>query len=206
MIKIQSLLKSSAVAALVSASLFTVASTNEAPVKTADNYSLNDLSPKSVHHQASRYISWFINDYHYKKPKLGDKESAEIFDRYIEMLDPNKSYFLAKDIQSFEKYRFKLDDSISYGMLTPSFEIYGVFQQRWKERNEFAMKLLEKEFDFNKQESFEIDREDAAWSMNTSELDNYWRKRVKNDALNLVLAEKTWDETKDILKNVMLLL
>lgn len=199
MMNIQSVFKSSIIALTLSASLSVLATKSQSTDTSADEPQMLDLSPKSVHHQASRYISWFIHDYHYKKPKLGDKESEMILEEFIEMLDPNKSYFLAEDIRRFQKYRYKMDDSISYGMLTPSFDIYSTFQKRWTERNEFAMKLLDGEFDFTKKEDFMIDREDANWAVTTEELNEYWRKRVKNDALNLVLAEKDWKETKDVL-------
>jgi carboxyl-terminal processing protease len=160
---------------------------------------LLDLTPTAAHHQASRYVAKIINDYHYAKPKLGNDESVEILDGYIEMLDANKSYFLAEDIRQFQQYRYNMDNSILTGWLKPSFHIYSVFQQRWSERNHYAMSLLEKEMDFTIKEEFIYDREKVAWANNEQELNDYWHKRVKNDALNLVLADKTWDEAKDIL-------
>lgn len=199
MIRIKSIVKSSLIA-LSLASYGIATASNDVEQKSAPtDPQMLDLSPKSVHHQASRYISWFIHDYHYKKPKLNDQESLKILEEYIEMLDPNKSYFMASDIASFQKYRFKMDDSISYGMLTPSFNIYSTFQKRWEERNKFAMNLLDKKMDFKKKEDFEIDREESQWAVTIEQLDDYWRKRVKNDALNLVLAKKSWEEAKEIL-------
>ncbi|WP_196138105.1 carboxy terminal-processing peptidase [Aliikangiella sp. G2MR2-5] len=200
MIKLKSLCKTGLLSVALATSFTAIASKDiDRRIAALDDIKMANVSPKSVHHQASRYISWFIHDYHYKKPKLGDKESAQILDAYIEMLDPNKSYFLASDIDSFQKYRDKMDDSISYGMLSPSFEIYSVFQKRWSERNNFAISMLENKMDFTVKESFEIDREDANWATSEQEINDYWRKRVKNDALNLVLADKTFEEAKEIL-------
>ncbi|MGK5643677.1 hypothetical protein ACSNOK_36600, partial [Streptomyces sp. URMC 126] len=44
------------------------------------------------------------------------------------------------------------------------------------------------------------DREDAAWPVDTAELDELWRQRVKFDLLNLKLTGKKLDEAKEILE------
>merc|ERR1712063_226427 len=55
-------------------------------------------------------------------------------------------------------------------------------------------------FDFAKEnDKFYYDREDADWAKDTAELDEIWRQRVKYDALNLILADKTWEEAKELL-------
>jgi len=160
---------------------------------------LVNLTPTPLHHQASPYIARFINDYHYARPRLGNKQSVAILDEYIDLLDANKSYFLAEDIKSFQHYRYTMDESISTGWLKPSFYIYSVFQKRWTERNQFAMSLLDKKMDFTTEEYFYFDREDASWALTSKELDQYWYKRVKNDALNLMLADKSWEQAREIL-------
>jgi carboxyl-terminal processing protease len=64
----------------------------------------------------------------------------------------------------------------------------------------YALEVLKKEPDFAVEESFEFDREHAPWATTTAELDDLWRKRVKNDALSLMLTDKTWAEARDILQ------
>ena len=78
--------------------------------------------------------------------------------------------------------------------------IFNRFQQRNRERIAHAMKLLETEPDWTLDESFEFDREHAAWPANVQELNELWRKRVKNDGLSLLLTGKTWPEAVDILR------
>jgi carboxyl-terminal processing protease len=123
-----------------------------------------------------------------------------VLDRYLESIDGSRSYFLASDIQEFEKYRYELDDAITTGRLEPAFAIFNRFQSRNRERMAYALKLLETEPDFKVDESFEFDREHAPWAASSDELDELWRKRVKNDALSLMLADKTWAETRDVLR------
>ena len=45
-----------------------------------------------------------------------------------------------------------------------------------------------------------FDRTDAGWPSSSDELHELWRKRVKNDALSLVLAGKTWSDARDVLR------
>ncbi len=159
-----------------------------------------DLTPLPKHLRASRYIAYYMKTNHYKKQGLNNHQSSLILDRYIETLDGNKAYFLASDIKEFEKYRYRLDDAIYSGLVQPAFHIYRVFKQRWDERNQFALEVLKQPMDFTKDEVFEYDREEAPWATSNEELDNYWRLRVKNDALNLVLAGKEMEKVKELLE------
>ncbi len=204
MLSIKSLTKVS-VTALVfigSVQLFAAsktASTQAVDIASIQESTMLDLSPTPVHHQASRYIEKFIRDYHYAKPKLGNQESVHILDEYIELLDGNKAYFLAEDIKDFQQYRYNMDNAIRTGWLKPSYYIYSVFQKRWAERYQFALSLLEKEFTYTEKEAFMYDRDEASWAQTTEEIEEFWRKRVKSDALNLVLAEKNWKDVKEVL-------
>ncbi|TQV77425.1 tail-specific protease [Aliikangiella marina] len=197
---IKSLVTSSVFALSLSSTLIAFANTDSVDVASVEAPRMLDLSPSPTHHQASRYIAKFINDYHYAKPRLDNEQSVEILDEFIEMLDGNKSYFLAEDIKEFQQYRYNMDNSILTGWLKPSFHIYSVFQKRWTERNNFALSQLKGEMDFTTKEIYQYDREESNWAVSSAELDEFWRKKVKSDALNLVLADKTLDEAKEILE------
>jgi len=49
-------------------------------------------------------------------------------------------------------------------------------------------------------EEFVFDRAELPWPADQAELDEIWRKRVKNDALSLMLTDKDWDESREILR------
>jgi carboxyl-terminal processing protease len=78
--------------------------------------------------------------------------------------------------------------------------MFARYQQRNRERIQYALALLEQEPDFTLDERFEFDREEAAWPASIEELNELWRKRVKNDAISLMLAGKTWVESKEVLR------
>ena len=64
----------------------------------------------------------------------------------------------------------------------------------------YALELLAKKPDFDIDESFNFDREKEPWPANAAEMNELWRKRVKNDALSLITAGKQWPEAADILR------
>ncbi|NOY72782.1 MAG: tail-specific protease [Gammaproteobacteria bacterium] len=155
------------------------------------------LEPSRDHRLSTRIINKFVTKLHYRKSELNDEKSAAIFDRYFDILDPNRSVFTATDIAYFEKYKTRLDDLLKDAKLDPAFEIFRLFQQRRKERSDYALGLLENDFDFNKKDDYVIDRTKGPWPKNKDELDALWQQRVKNDILNLRLDHKTSEEIKN---------
>ena len=139
---------------------------------------------------------------HYEKQRLNDDLSSKIYDLYLKSMDGTRSYFLASDIAEFEKYRLKLDDGLIRGNLDAPFAMYNRLQQRVTERLSFLLKQLPekaKDYDFDKDELLSLDRENVEWSKSTEELDDLWRKRLKNSILNLRLAEKEDDDIYELL-------
>ncbi len=155
---------------------------------------LDSLSPTSEHKKATEGIAFLMQKYHYSKVSLDNDLSDQIFDRFLESLDPQKTFFLADDIAEFDRYRLKFDDALRRRQLEPAFEIFKRFRIRVEERSQFALELLTREFDFTLDESYAFDREDAAWLPSQKAADELWRKRVKNDVLNLRLADRSNEE------------
>jgi carboxyl-terminal processing protease len=83
-----------------------------------------DLHPTVDQERATKLIHYFIDRFHYRNVRLDDKLSEQIFDRYLEALDGNRSYLLASDVAEFSRYRDKLDDAIDSADLTPAYEIF----------------------------------------------------------------------------------
>ncbi len=153
------------------------------------------LVPDNTQRQTALILNRVLERYHYRKVHLDDRLSEAILKRYLESLDPNKSFFTQADIERFSRYRHELDDAIASGRLEPAFDIFRAFRQRVDQRVALALKLLrENHFDFTRKESYRFDREDAPWPRDESAISDQWRKRVKNDILGLRLAGK--DEKK----------
>ena len=159
----------------------------------------NELGPEARHEKIGQLVSEFVQKSHYRHTAVDDDLSSKVLDRYIYALDNNRMYLLASDVESFEPQRYRLDDMVRSEPLNPVFEIFAVYRARVRERLNFALLQLETEPDFSIDETYVFDREDLPWLQTEAELDDLWRKRVKNDAMNLRLAEKDWTETQEIL-------
>src|SRR5690606_5418356 len=114
---------------------------------------------------------------------------------YLDALDGSRMYFLASDIANFGRYRYEMDDRAKSGELQPVFDIFNVFVQRTHERVSYALELLETQADFTIDEEFQFDRTVPPWHVCDEEMREVWRKKVKSDALSLMLADQTWEET-----------
>jgi len=167
--------------------------------KKTEDLPIPTLAPEGQHATSSKRITAQFTRAHYKQVKMDDILSKQIFDRYIKQLDYARNVFTQADIDSFSKYQLDFDTVISRGKLNKAYEIYNLNLIRRLERYEYALSLLEKPFDFTIDESYNFDREDAAWPTDKAELDELWRLKVKYDALNLTLAGKKFEKVAEIL-------
>ena len=156
------------------------------------------LQPDREQVIASLNVVELLNRHHYNKPPLDDERSVKIYQGYLKMLDPSRSYFTAGDIAEFDRWSTQFDDLLKNGNLEPGFAIYKRHLERLQGRLNFALNMLEKgvdSIDFNVDETLLIDRENAPWAKDIAALDDLWRKRVKDEVLRLKIAGK---EPKDI--------
>ena len=148
------------------------------------------LSPTKDESQAVIWAARFLTKWHYKRVALDDAMSSEILEHYLDSLDSERLIFLQPDVDAFAKFREHLDDSIYEGDIDPPFEIFERYRQRLAERTAHARGLLKGGFEFTAKENLVTDREHAPYARSVAELDDLWRRRVKNDLLRLKLAGK----------------
>lgn len=160
------------------------------------------LNPEPVQIITTRNIVEALARRHYVKNPLNDQLSTKIFESYLHDLDPTKSYLLESDIAQFEIYRYLMDNSLKRGDLEPAFKIFNRYHQRVIDRFESNISILQagiEQFDFSRIETLSLDREETAWAKTAAELDELWRKRLKNDVLNLKLTDKSDDKILELL-------
>ncbi len=158
------------------------------------------LYPKSKHREQSKLIHQLLTKYHYKKINLNDSLSEKILDKYISSLDPNREYLYNSDINYFKQYERQIDDYITSGYLEPAYEIFTVYHERVKNRIDFVNSMLENEPNFTIEEELLLDRKNLEWIEDVEEMDNYWRKKIKNAVLNLKILGKDWSSNKETLE------
>ncbi|WP_194789408.1 carboxy terminal-processing peptidase [Pseudomonas sp. UFMG81] len=162
----------------------------------------DSLQPDRDEIVASLNVVELLKRHHYSKPPLDDARSVIIYDSYIKLLDPSRSYFNAADIAEFDKWKTQFDDFLKSGNLEPGFTIYKRYLDRVKQRLDYALGELNKgvdKIDFTVKEDLLVDRKDAPWMKNQAELDDLWRKRVKDEVLRQKIAGKDLKQIQETL-------
>ncbi|HEY5930551.1 MAG TPA: carboxy terminal-processing peptidase, partial [Burkholderiales bacterium] len=160
---------------------------------------LLELKPTAQEARAAHMAAELLGRYHYKMPPVDDALSQKVFDKYLKSLDPEKLFFVQGDIDNFSRERARLGVGLMQQDLTVPFAIFNLYEQRAAERFAYARGLLKTGFDFQKNESYQFAREKEAWPKTEAEMNELWRKRVKNDWLRLKLAGKDDKAIVDIL-------
>ena len=171
---------------------------------SAENLSqpLTPLKPTLNQAIASVNVVQLLKSNSYEKPDLSKEGAQKVYLSYLETLDRQRSFFLASDIEEFNKYQFSLDDALKGGNLRPAFEIFNRYQQRGEERVQYMLKLLKQgisKLNFNKLEKLEIDREDSPWLRNQAEQEDLWRRQLKDSVLAMKLNDKKDSEITELL-------
>jgi carboxyl-terminal processing protease len=160
----------------------------------------NDLQPDAQQSVVCQYVANIISDHNYKKVPLNDSISQVVYNRYIKSLDENHNYLLASDIKDFEKFKTVLDDDLKGGNLSDVFYMFNVYQKRYNDRIKYSITQLDKNFDFNTNETFTFDRDSLPYAASETEMNNIWTERVKFDLLNLKLANADMAKNKETLR------
>ncbi|MGE5498915.1 MAG: carboxy terminal-processing peptidase [Syntrophothermus sp.] len=168
--------------------------------KKTDDITVPVLNPGDVQQREDQFILPLLSRYHYKKTDINDSLSSVILDEYLNTLDQNRVYFLASDIENFNKYRHELDDDIKIARLKPAYDIFNIYLNRIKERQDYIKTLLSKEFDFTVDESMDVERKNQPWAKSQDELNEVWRKRIKYEALREKLDGKDWPKIAETLE------
>ena len=138
---------------------------------------------------------------HYRGQDINDDLSQRYLSTYIEMLDPLKSYFLQSDIEEFNQWSTKLDDLARRGDVAPGFVMFNRLRDRLLEQLQANIALLESdyEFDYSVDETLVLDGEERQWMLTESEQRDYWRKRIKDSMIRLLLNDKEPVKARELL-------
>ena len=189
-----SMLRTSILAALLVSASYSFATVKSDEIKP--------LEPKKEHRHTTHNIVDALASRHYVSTVLDNELSERIYESYLEDLDPSKSYLLAEDVARFERYRYQMDNALRRGDLAPAFEIFNRYHERVIVRFEKVIAFLETgvdHYDFTIDENLELDREESPWAKDMAELDDLWRKRIKNSVLNLKMTGKDPDKIQELL-------
>ena len=161
------------------------------------------LEPAREHAMTTQQIINNLLRGHYESQRLDNNLSSKVLDILLKDIDSTRSYLLASDVAEFEQYRHSLDEALNRGDMRPAFFMFNRFQQRVSERLSFLLTEIDTKaarYRFNVDERLELDREKVPWAKSTAELDDLWRKRLKNSMLNLRAAGKDDKASLELLR------
>ena len=107
---------------------------------------------------------------HFSDLKFDDEFSKKVFKQYVDRLDYYKKFFVKSDIEEFKKFETQLDDQLLNG----TSEFYTASSDRYKirmdEAEKYMLEAFDKPFDFNGDESIQLDPKKMSWSKDAEEL------------------------------------
>jgi carboxyl-terminal processing protease len=129
-------------------------------------------------------LKYVLTQGHYQPQQIDDSFSEKVYNDFLERLDPSKRYFLQSDIDEFSKYKTKIDDQIKNEDLSFYFLVYNRFLERIEESKGYYKDILAQKFEYDKNETLDINYENKPYAKNTSQLINVWYKQIKFTTLS----------------------
>ena len=142
----------------------------------------------------------FINAYHYEPKTLDDAFSEQVFEAFLEEIDPNKQFLTQQDIAYLESFKRQLDDQIIKADPTFQKKVATLHDQRVKQVQGFYTNYFEEPMSFEERESLETDPDKRSYAVGSDELRDRWRRIIKENILTqyLSLAEKDKEASANI--------
>jgi carboxyl-terminal processing protease len=150
--------------------------------------------------KTAQMVAGMVSSRHINHPQIDDALSEKLFNRYMEVWDPQKLYFLQSDIDEFAPLKLKLDDQILKGDVQFAAVVFERFRERMTARAATITSIVDLEHDFSVDEQIPRDADELPWAANQAELDERWRKRIKFDLLMLKLEDKDLTDARKRLK------
>ncbi|CAM3509161.1 periplasmic tail-specific proteinase [Flavobacterium saliperosum S13] len=141
-------------------------------------------------------LTFVLEKGHYDPIAMDDAFSKNVYKEYINGIDPSRRFFVQSDIDEFKKYETQIDDMIKSKDLK-FFELtYTRLIERMNESRKIYKEVLDKPFDFNKEDNINTDYDKLPFSKNKAELKLRWEKQLKLSVLSSITDKLKLEEDK----------
>ena len=123
---------------------------------------------------------------HFVVKDINDDFSEQVFSKFLDGLDPSKRYFTQKDIKEFSKYKYQIDNQLLQDDLSFYNLVYNRFLDKIKNAKSYYADLLVEPFNFDKNETIDLDYDKLPFAKNNNQLIDYWRKQLKLQTLSRI--------------------
>jgi carboxyl-terminal processing protease len=142
-------------------------------------------------------LAYVLEKGHYSPVTMDDKFSEKVYDKYINSLDPFRRYFVQADIDEFKVYEDSIDDFIKNKELKFFDLTYNRLLKRMDESEAIYKEVLDKPFNFNLNESINVDYEKMPFAKDKKELHEIWKKQLKFSVLSSIDDKEEIQEKAD---------
>lgn len=133
---------------------------------------------------------------HFVVKDMNDDFSEQVFNSFINGLDPSKRYFTQQDLKEFSKYKYQIDNQLLQDDLSFYKLVYDRFIEKIKNAKSYYGDLLTQPFNFNKNETVDLDFDKVPFAKNDNQLIDYWRKQLKLQTLSRIQEQTDLQEAK----------
>ncbi|MBX2843911.1 MAG: carboxy terminal-processing peptidase [Flammeovirgaceae bacterium] len=143
----------------------------------------NEANPEKEKVLKELIFKGLMDKAHFNSIKINDDLSEKAFKQYLEKLDPGKRFLTKKDVEELNQFKLSIDDDISgkYVNLVPV--SIRIWNERLAEAKTYCNAILDKEFDFTKNETAELNSDDWEYANNKTQLKERWRKYLKYQSI-----------------------
>ena len=129
-------------------------------------------------------VRYALKQGHYEPHQIDDEFSQKVFTDFLDQLDPYKRFFLQSDIEEFARHKNLIDDQIKSEDLTFYNVVMERFDQRVVESKAYYKEVLKAPFDFNQDDTFNVDYDTKPYAKNKAELIKNWQVQLKLSTLS----------------------
>lgn len=124
-------------------------------------------------------VGAMLEAHHYSPKNINDAFSKQIFKKFLQDLDGDKTLFLQSDINSLKKYETAIDDEIHGAPIEFAPAVSAIYDKRIAEGIALYKEILSKPFEFTKDETLQTDGDKLQYAANEQERRERWRKKMK---------------------------
>lgn len=141
-------------------------------------------------------IQYILKQGHFDPKTIDDNYSIQVYDHFIQGMDPMKRYFTQADIQEFKKFQYQLDDQFKAADIAFFDLVYQRLVERMAQTKPYVSESLTQPWDFDQAEFFESDYKALPYAQGAKELKERWRLQLKYMSLSSFIALQEAEKTK----------
>lgn len=124
-------------------------------------------------------ITYVLEQGHFNPKNIDDEFSKNVFESYLNQLDPYKRYFYESDIKEFSRYQNEIDNQIKDYDLSFFNITHTRLLERIEETKALYQEVLSQPFNYDLDETFSSDYEKLDYVKNKKQMRERWRQQLK---------------------------